>query len=67
MARLMMRRSTYPLPSLDGSTPSQIKNADALEWSAITFMATSTRFDSLSFFPESSPTFSIIGIKRSVS
>ena len=36
IARRMILRSTYPRPSFDGSTPSEIRNVAAREWSAIT-------------------------------
>ena len=36
MALLMIRLKTYPLPSLEGNTPSAIKKAVERKWSAIT-------------------------------
>ena len=39
--RRRMRRKTYPRPSLPGSTPSAIKNAQVRAWSATTRKATS--------------------------
>ena len=39
--RRRMRRKTYPRPSLPGSTPSAIKKAHVLAWSAITRSETS--------------------------
>ncbi len=41
MARRMRRRSTYPRPSLDGSTPSAINIVMARPWSASRRMAMS--------------------------
>ncbi len=36
IARRMIFRRTYPRPSFDGNTPSEIRNVAAREWSAIT-------------------------------
>ena len=66
-ARLMIRRSTYPLPSLDGITPSEIRNVDERIWSVIRRIETSSISSTWYFLPESPQTLSRIAFMVSMS
>ena len=55
IARRVMRRSTYPRPSLAGVTPSLISISVVRTWSAITRSRTSSGCDSLAAWPECAP------------
>ena len=67
MALLMILRSTYPLSSFPGTTPSAIKNTELRACSATTRKAISVALSDSYVFPESSDTLANIALKRSVS
>ena len=67
MARLNNRLSTYPRPSLLGSTPSEIQNTQAFTWSAIRRMSTAFAICPLYFTCVISSMYLIIGLKMSMS
>ena len=54
IVRRIMRRKTYPRPSLPGVTPSPISMADVRAWSAITRKETSDFSDEPYFTPVNS-------------
>ncbi len=67
MARLNNRLSTYPRPSLPGSTPSEIQNTQAFTWSAIRRISTACANCPLYFTFVISSRHLIIGLKMSMS
>ena len=55
IARRMMRRRTYPRPSLLGVTPSPMSISEVRTWSAMTRSRTSSGCDWLAACPECAP------------
>ena len=66
-ARRMIRRSTYPRPSLEGTIPSAMRKAVARAWSATTRIAASRAGDFPMGTPHCREIPSRIGRNRSVS